>query len=295
MIFENLDNLPSINDKVRRTKPSATQNRSHLMVRADNPKHLNKLDALSCDVATINLEDGISPQDKPKALELTKLFLSHLKISHAKIIIRVNEIDNGGLEEIKALMAFKPDGFRIPKLRSLEELEQIKNITGDTPLYATIETKEAFTTLDRLAASGHIKVAYLGLLDLLSDLNLPQHMIEPDNDTVKYLMSEFVVKCRTHGVLPVSFTYQEYKNTERYEQWCMLSKYMGFAGQSCIAPIQAEIANSVFGHSKEEIVKAREIKALFEASRAKGVTGFAHEKYGFIDEPIYRDALTILG
>jgi citrate lyase subunit beta/citryl-CoA lyase len=33
----------------------------------------------------------------------------------------------------------------------------------------------------------------------------------------------------------------------------------------------------------------------FEEEASKGSTGFVHEEYGFIDEPIYRGALTILG
>ena len=36
------------------------------------------------------------------------------------------------------------------------------------------------------------------------------------------------------------------------------------------------------------------IKNIFEQNLAKGSTGFKDDKYGFIDEPIYRDALLVL-
>ncbi|MFP4332185.1 MAG: HpcH/HpaI aldolase/citrate lyase family protein [Campylobacterales bacterium] len=293
MIFENISNLPSINQTPKPRVYISKTMHSHLMVRADNPKHLNKLNELKCDIATINLEDGISKEDKPKALNLTKIFLSHLEHSYSKVVIRVNEIENGGFEEIKELEFLNPYAFRVPKLRSIDELEMVKELTS-SKVFATIETKEAFRELDMLLASSYIDVAYFGVLDLLADLHLPQSMVKTDNETIKYLMSEFVIKCRTHSVLPISFTYQEYKNEDRFREWCEISKRVGFAGQSCIAPNQVEIANSVFKQSSMEIEKAKEIKELFETNKEKGITGFSHGKYGFIDEPIYRDALTIL-
>jgi citrate lyase subunit beta/citryl-CoA lyase len=293
MIFEDLDSLKEINQTPKKRVYNSKSLYSHLMVRSDNPKHLNKLNELKCDVATINLEDGISKEDKPKAIHLAKTFLSHLEESYSKVVIRVNEIENGGLEEIKELDFLKPYAFRVPKLRSMDELKEIEKLT-DSKIYATIETKEAFRDLDKLLSINLIDVAYFGVLDLLADLNLPQSMVEPNNETIKYLMSEFVIKCRTYGVTPISFTYQEYKNEDRFKEWCEISKRVGFAGQSCIAPNQVDIANSVFKQSSMEIEKAKEIKELFETHKARGITGFSHEKYGFIDEPIYRDALTIL-
>lgn len=45
----------------------------------------------------------------------------------------------------------------------------------------------------------------------------------------------------------------------------------------------------------EEIERAKAIVCCFEEEVAKGNTGFVHEQYGFIDEPIYRGALAVLG
>ena len=69
---------------------------------------------------------------------------------------------------------------------------------------------------------------------------------------------------------------------------------MGFTAKACMGPAQVEIANEIFGPSEEELRRAREIKAAFETASAEGVHGFMHDDYGFIDEPIYRDALNVL-
>ncbi len=69
---------------------------------------------------------------------------------------------------------------------------------------------------------------------------------------------------------------------------------MGFTTKACMGPLQVKIANEVFGVSEDELKRAKEIKDAFETSSAKGENGFMHEHYGFIDEPIYRDALLVL-
>jgi citrate lyase subunit beta/citryl-CoA lyase len=70
---------------------------------------------------------------------------------------------------------------------------------------------------------------------------------------------------------------------------------MGFSSKGCISPGQVEVANAVFAPDPEEVERAEAIVRCFEAEAAKGSTGFVHEQYGFIDEPIYRGALAVLG
>ena len=69
---------------------------------------------------------------------------------------------------------------------------------------------------------------------------------------------------------------------------------MGFTAKACMGPMQVKIANEVFGVDNEAIERAKYIKKVFEASSATGENGFMDEKCGFIDEPIYRDALLVL-
>jgi citrate lyase subunit beta/citryl-CoA lyase len=62
-----------------------------------------------------------------------------------------------------------------------------------------------------------------------------------------------------------------------------------------MGPKQVEIANEIFSANKDELQRAKDIKKLFEDSSLMGINGFMSDKYGFIDEPIYKDALNILG
>jgi citrate lyase subunit beta/citryl-CoA lyase len=110
-----------------------------------------------------------------------------------------------------------------------------------------------------------------------------------------YLLSHFLITCKSIGVKPVSFVYQDYKNLDEFSKWLELEKKMGFSAKGCISPKQSELVQKIFGSDEAEIQKAKKIVELFEANEAKGITGFVDEEFGFIDEPIYKGAKVLLG
>ncbi len=269
--------------------------KSALMVSAHQVKHMNKLDELNADVAVINLEDGVSKELKPIALKMAALFLSNIKKSNSQLVVRVNSLDESGAEEIEYLNRFKPDAIRVPKIRKKEDIKKaLKLIDENIDVHLSIETKEAFLNLKDLRIDKRIKVYYLGILDLLSDLGIYQDVLKISNPTIDYILSKYLVISNANGVCPVSFVYQDYKNLEEFEEWCIYEKSMGFSAKGCISPAQVDIANRIFTPSIGIIEKAKYIKNIFEKMRETGITGFSDEKYGFIDEPIYKDALNIL-
>jgi citrate lyase subunit beta/citryl-CoA lyase len=125
-------------------------------------------------------------------------------------------------------------------------------------------------------------------------MNLPQSIIKPTNPTMLYILSHFLITCKSIGVRPVSFVYQDYKNNNEFMKWITLEKEMGYDAKGCISPKQAQMVNQIFLDDEKEIEKAKEIIKLFEENQKNGITGFTHEEYGFIDEPIYKGALSFL-
>ena len=264
-----------------------------LMVSGINPRHLNRLDELSADIAIINLEDGVAPEKKEIALAAARLFLSHLPgDAPVYAVVRVNPLDERGRAEIEALRDVGPDAVRIPKVRSQSEIDEAKALAGDgIKIHISVETPEAHQDLARF---GGVEACYLGILDLFAALSIPQKILKIANPTVDHILAKFLIDARTIGALPVSFVYQDYKNLEEFRDWCRYERSMGYSAKGCISPDQVEAARAIFAPSKAEIERARYIKERFEEMAAKGITGFADERYGFIDEPIYKDALQIL-
>jgi len=269
--------------------------KSALMLSAHNLKHLLKIDTIKSDCIILNLEDGVALEKKPLALRLSAYFLSKIAQTSKKLVVRVNAIDEGGLEEIAFLNAYKPDAIRVPKIRHKEDVLQVLEVMDkNIELHLSIETKEAFSTLKNLQHKGRVKAVYLGILDLFADLGLSQELLKPENPMVQYLLAEFLIGAKTMGALPVSFVYQDYQNMTEFSRWLELEKMMGFTAKGCVSPMQAEEVMSFFELKSKELERARYIIELFEKMKEQGVTGFADDKYGFIDEPIYKGALKLV-
>jgi citrate lyase subunit beta / citryl-CoA lyase len=269
--------------------------KSPLMLSCNNIKHLEKIETLEADCIILNLEDGVSSEEKPFALALCAIYLSRLKKCSKKLVVRVNALDEGGFEEITYLNQFMPDAIRVPKIKSEKEVGDVLALVNkETEVHLSIETAAAWHNLSNLALNHRVSVFYLGILDLFADMNLSQALINLENPTMRYILSHFLVSCKAMGVKPVSFVYQEYKNLDLFSKWLELEKSMGYDAKGCISPKQAEVVNATFVDKEAEIKRAKVIVKLFEMHKEEGVTGFVDEEYGFIDEPIYKGALTLL-
>jgi len=301
MVFESLEFLEnlSVDEKEkffgsgRKERVKKPFPRSDMMLNPLNLKHLNKIDSLKAGIVTLNLEDGISKERKKEALYNIALFVSNLKHSASYIVVRVNPLDEGGEEEIKFLEKFSFEAFRISKVKSPKDIEKALSLT-DKNIHISMETKEAFSDIKALKIDSRLKVANLGVLDLLNSLGLSQSLVTLDNPTIEYILSKFLIDCKSCDIYPISFMYQNYKDTENFRKWCLKEKKMGFGAKACLGPAQVDVAESIFGLEEKDIQKARHIVKVFEDNSSKGINGFMDEKYGFIDEPIYKDALLIL-
>jgi len=295
MIFNNLDTLPTAFGKKNKKPCSHTRKRSNMMLNPLKLTHLNRMDESKADMITLNLEDAIAPSRKKEALHNIALFLSYMEHSNSFIIVRTNPLDEGGAEEIDFLNDYSFDAVRVAKVKNQTEIAQILTLLSkDKELHISLETKEAFESLSTLRIDKRLTTANLGILDLLTSLGLPQSIVTQNNPTIDYILSKFLVDAKTAGIHPISFMYQEYNNTETFKTWCKYEKQMGFESKACMGPKQVEIANEIFSINTDALDRANHIKAIFEQQSAKGIHGFMDDKYGFIDEPIYRDSLLIL-
>jgi len=295
-IFEDMDDarLEGLIQRPDRIKAEISNPRSAMMLNPLKLKHLNRIDHLDADIIVVNLEDGVAPQMKKRALLLSAVFISHLKNSTSKIIVRVNPIHEGGKEEIEFLNKVKPDVIRVAKIREVSDVEEVlKILASDIKLHISVETKESLRNLSNLNVGGRVECCSLGIMDMLNSMGLPHSVLDFSNPTIEYILSRFLVDAKIAGIYPIGFTYQEYENLEVFRKWCVLEKRMGYSAKSCLGPKQVEIANEVFNTHNEE--KAKYIKNRFEEMAKKHISGFMDDKYGFIDEPIYKDALLILG
>jgi len=295
MVFENLENLQNIlnknniNEASKLLKPDnkfhlkITKKRSALMISGHQLKHLNKIDELPADIIMLNLEDGVPKEKKEIARYMIGIFLSNIKNPQKEIVVRVNPLNEGGIEDIKFLNSFTFNAFRIPKVKSMEEIDDVFMLT-DKEIHASIETKDAFFNLKELT---HPKLStfYIGVYDLLNELKISHSIIDLDNPLIHKILSDFSLTSRYLNIIPIGFVYQHYKDLEGFTKWCVLQKKLGMQGVGCITPKQAEIANTVFS---EDVEFARMIIERFEKEGPFTIDGL------YVDEPIVKNFINLI-
>ncbi|WP_457560544.1 HpcH/HpaI aldolase/citrate lyase family protein [Caminibacter sp.] len=260
-----------------------TKRRSALMVSGHQVKHLNKIDELPADIIMLNLEDGVPKNKKDIAKVMIAVFLSHLEKIDKEIVVRVNPLDEGGIEDIKFLEKFIFSAFRIPKVRSLEEIDDVFMLT-EKKIHASIETKEAFFNLKELTHP-RLDAFYIGIYDLLNELKISHSVIKFENPLIHKILSDFSLTSRYLNITPIGFVYQQYKDLEGFSKWCMIQKDLGMQGIGCITPAQVEIANRIFD---EDIEFAKMIVEKFENVGPFTIDGL------YVDEPIYKNYKRII-
>jgi len=292
---KDLKNLELLAKPTQRVLNKTDDFSSVLMLSCNKIKHLSKIDSLDAECIMLNLEDGVSKEEKPFALVLCAIFLAKHQKTNKKLVVRVNAFDEGGIDEILYLNKFMPDAIRVPKIKDPQDVKNILEILDkNIELHLSIETASAWHKLSSLGESKRVTTFYLGILDLFADMRLSQTLIDRDNPTMLYMLSHFLITCKSMNIKAVSFVYQNFKNLVEFSKWIELEKLMGFDSKGCISPKQVELVNKRFVDNEEEILRAKDIVKLFELNQKQGVTGFVDEKYGFIDEPIYKGALVIL-
>jgi len=254
---------------------------NYIMISGDNKKHLSKVSNID-GIVMLNLEDGVAKDKKKIALQNIVNLLE--TTPNKNIVIRINSLDESGIEEIKVLNKFGFP-FRIPKVNNLSELKEVFEITKNE-LHLSIETKEAYFNLKTLYHS-QITTFYLGILDLFDELKLNHNLITFENKLIDNILIEFSLNTRYLGVEPVGFVYQQYKDLDGFRKWCELQKSYGIKGVGCITPNQLKIANEVF--VKEDKNYAKMIVERFEKEGVFTIDGL------FVDEPIYKNYKMILG
>jgi citrate lyase subunit beta/citryl-CoA lyase len=297
MIFKNIEKLEKIveqNDieaalklikEPKKFPLVTTKKRSVLMVSGHQVKHLNKIDELKADVIMLNLEDGVPKDKKEIAKIMIAVFLSSLEKTDKELVIRVNPLNEGGLKEIEFLDRFNFNAFRIPKVNTVEEIDDVFMKT-DKEIHASIETKEAFFNLKELK---HPKLTtfYIGIYDLLNELKISHSVITPENPLIHKILSDFSLTSRYLNITPIGFVYQHYKDLEGFKKWCLIQKNLGIQGVGCITPAQVDIANVIFSDDTELA------KIIVERFEKEGP--FVLEDRGlYVDEPIYKNYKNIL-
>lgn len=277
-------------------------------VPASSQKMLTKSLSLTSDNVTYDLEDSVTPDEKPNArfalakhLESLHPFSSSSSSSQQQqqrrpssireIAARINAVSTPYAESDLKTLGRLPglEAIVIPKVNSASDLEFVIDVLNDAAptsspprpikLLALIESAQAILNLSQICQTGTSSSSFplAGLIFAAEDFSLDLSLTRtPSLKEFLYARSAITTHARAFD-LPstidlVCTTFRSEQGAKRLEEECLDGKGMGFNGKQCIHPSQIEPVQRLFAPGEDEVTWSLRV-VIADEKAAKGRDG----------------------
>lgn len=278
-------------------------NRSYLFVPADSERKLEKSVDAGADALILDLEDSVTPDNKPAARELCREFL----VERCKAWVRINPLSGeAAAADLEAVMPAAPIGVVLPKAAGaadvarladlLDGLEQANGLEqGSTAILPICtETPQAIFALGEYAgASQRLAALTWGAEDLSAAIGASTARAEAGGWLPPYELARALCLFAAHAaeVPAVDTVYTDFRDEDGLATYAAAARRDGFSGMLAIHPAQVDTINRAFVPSAAEIDRAKRIVELFAANPDAGALGMDGE---MVDRPHLVQAQRIL-
>ena len=242
--------------------------RSALYIPGSKERALEKARGLACDAILFDLEDAVTPEEKPAARETLASALAQGGYGARARIVRVNGLDSQwGADDLAAVAKMRPDGILVPKVEGPKSIDAVVAQVPGVPVWAMMETPQAILNAAAIAAHESVVGFVMGTNDLAKDLGT---RAGNDRAPMMYALGACVLAARAHGIVALDGVYNAFKDDDGLRAECVQGRDFGFDGKTLIHPAQLAIANVGFGPSEDEVALAERQIAAFADAEAKG-------------------------
>jgi (S)-citramalyl-CoA lyase len=251
------------------TKQNDNPRRSLLFVPGARIEIFPKGLASGADIVCIDLEDAVADDVKDDVRgAVFSAVADHQSDGKTEIWIRVNSIRTAtGMADILALAQSDtaPDGIMLPKISSPEEVRILRDVLSaihpGLKFHPLIETTEGLKWAYKIAKSSHkIGSMLFGGFDMSANLR-----VEPGWNALLHARQQLVLAAANAKVDLLDMPNFGLDDPEGLKQETEKASELGFTGKCAIHPKQIDIINDVFSPSAEEIAKAKDLIAKYEA------------------------------
>ena len=260
--------------------------RSVFFVPGDSEKKIAKSHSIAADLPVFDLEDSVLPKHRASARDRVAGVLRETRGQGGARAVRINALDtDDAAKDVAAVVKAQPDVIMLPKIRSvddvnqlaghLEELEAAADIeVGRTKILAVgTETPQIMFALGGLQGASERLVALTwGAEDLSTALGASSNKDEQGNWTFTYQLarSQCLIAARAAGLQPIDTLHANFRDEAGLQASCLEARRDGFTGKIAIHPAQVAVINESFAPSDGEVDFARRVIATFEASPDEG-------------------------
>jgi citrate lyase subunit beta/citryl-CoA lyase len=260
--------------------------RSLLFVPGNRADRFDKALAAGADAVIIDLEDAVSPADKPAARDAVRAWLG-TGPGERQVVLRINAAATEWFEQDLALCAHA--GVAAVMLPKAESAAQVALVlaAGARAVLPLIESAAGFAALDDIARAPGVLCLAFGAIDFQVDLGMRDAL----EDELLYFRSQIVLASRLAGIAPpIDGVSTAIDDAVQLRSDVQRTRRLGFGGKLCIHPRQLAEVHAGLAPGAEEIAWARRV---LEAAAAAGGSAIALDGK-MVDKPVMRRAETIL-
>lgn len=260
--------------------------RSMLFIPAHKLAWTRRVSRFAPDSVVLDLEDSVPLADKIPARSIAREAIGLLHGMGIPAFVRINSLDQGGLEDAMAVATTGYSGVMLPKGRTPDEVRELDVALSyaegkaGLPLRSVAimplpETAEGlWAARDLAAASRRVKgiIGIVGGLVIGDVARAAGFRPTLEGSEQIYLASKMVLDSRAAGALyPMSSIIgAALEDHAQVRQLCARAKAIGFTGAVLIHPSHVAIANEVFTPNREEV---EYYKGLVDAMREAEAAG----------------------
>ena len=270
------------------------QLRSHLFVPASRPDMVARAHQRGTDAIILDMEDGVADADKSEARKSLISLLEALNQKGARVMVRINELDSGGTDDIECLAKKFSPPLLVPKVNHASDITAVENCwlkynkdRAALKLLPMIESPQGmFQSNEIAAASPNVSALVFGSEDFATESGIHAEM------EALSMPAQWVALAAASANIPaigIPGSLGNYKDMALFRTTLDRAKAIGFSGALCVHPKQVEIANEVFQPSEKELAWAKTVL------QQTGDGGAAGSDIGMIDAPVLARAKKITG
>ncbi len=271
------------------TTPAPPRMRSWLFAPGDSEKKMGKAIASAADIALLDLEDSVAPENKPAARLMVAEQIAAAG-ERARLWVRINPVGTADcVADLAAIIPSRPGGVFLPKAEGAADIARLHHYltaleaANGIPLGRTLiaalvtETAAAMFRTGEYAGDypGRERLVALswGAEDLSSALGAREQRGADGEYSHTYEMARSLclIGAAAAGVAAIETVQPEFRDLEALERRAKSVRAQGFRGMLAIHPAQVDPINAAFTPSVEELAHARAVVQAFADHPGAGV------------------------
>jgi citrate lyase subunit beta/citryl-CoA lyase len=268
--------------------------RTMLFIPGNDPGMLRDCGIYGADSIMLDLEDSVSLTEKDAARFLVRSALQTMDYGETEVLVRINALEDGGLEDLRAVVPLGKALIRLPKTETAEDVLQCEREISrleaqhglapcSTGMMAAIESAKGILNAYEIAVSSPRLVGIaLGAEDYVTDLKTTRSL---EGTELFFGRSMVLHAARAAGIAAIDCVYSNVDDEDGLVRQAELIHTLGFDGKSVIHPRQIEPIHRVFTPTQKDINKAVAVIRALQEARQKG-SGVISLNGKMVDRPI---------